>query len=115
MANNSRTRRRERDDDRPAIWVDYGKLVKLFRGRAKLTQMELAAAVGHSYEQVASIEQGRRPAKAEFTEVAEGVLAAGGALRVLQEQVDLAKLPSFFRTSPSSRRRRSAGSSVNRS
>jgi hypothetical protein len=52
--------------------------------------------VGYSYEQVASIEQGRRPAKAAFTDAAERVLDAGGALRVLQEEVDLAKLPAFF-------------------
>lgn len=96
MANNSRTRRRERDDDRPVIWVGYGQLVKLFRERARMTQAELAEAVGYSYEQVASIEQGRRPAKTEFTEAAEEVLEAVGTLRALQEQVDLAKLPSFF-------------------
>ncbi|MET7972886.1 helix-turn-helix transcriptional regulator [Streptomyces mirabilis] len=106
MANNSRTRRRERDDDHPAIWVGYGKLVKLFRERARLTQAQLAEAVGYSYEQVASIEQGRRPAKAAFTDAAEGVLEAGGALRVLQEDVDLARLPVFFQASHSLRRRR---------
>ncbi|MFD1271850.1 helix-turn-helix transcriptional regulator [Streptomyces kaempferi] len=61
MANNSRTRRRGRNDDHPAIWVGYGKLVKLFRERAMMTQAQLADAVGYSYEQVASIEQGRRP------------------------------------------------------
>ncbi|MFC5200185.1 helix-turn-helix domain-containing protein [Streptomyces kaempferi] len=96
MANNSRTRRRGRNDDHPAIWVGYGKLVKLFRERAMMTQAQLADAVGYSYEQVASIEQGRRPAKAAFTDAADGVLEAGGALRLLQEDVDLARLPLFF-------------------
>ncbi|MEV6194136.1 helix-turn-helix transcriptional regulator [Streptomyces sp. NPDC051920] len=96
MANNSRTRRSERDDDHPAIWVGYSKLVRPFRERARLTQAQLAEAVGYSYEQVASIEQGRRPAKAAFTDAAEGVLETDGALRVLQEDVDLARLPVFF-------------------
>ncbi|MGC0400547.1 transcriptional regulator with XRE-family HTH domain [Streptomyces sp. SAI-126] len=96
MANNSRTRRRERDDDHPAIWVGYGKLAKLFRTKNGFTQQELADAVGYSCEQVASIEQGRRPAKAAFTEAAERVLGAGGVLAELQEDVDRAKLPKFF-------------------
>ncbi|WP_328750498.1 helix-turn-helix domain-containing protein [Streptomyces sp. NBC_00285] len=96
MTNNSRTRRRERDDDHPAIWVGYGKLVRLFRERAGLTQTQLADAVGYSCEQVASIEQGRRPAKSAFTEAAERVLGAGGVLAELQEDVDRAKLPKFF-------------------
>ncbi len=93
-----RTRQgRKPDDDRPAIWVGYGQLLKLFREKAGLSQEALADAVGYSYEQTASIEQGRRPAKAKFTERAEEVLGAGGALAVLQEQVDLARLPRFFR------------------
>ncbi|MFJ5150030.1 helix-turn-helix transcriptional regulator [Streptomyces sp. NPDC088353] len=82
--------------ENPAIWVGYGKLAKLFRTKKELTQQELADAVGYSGEQVASIEQGRRPAKAAFTEAAERVLGAGGVLAELQEDVDRAKLPKFF-------------------
>lgn len=102
MTTTIRPQKRDRDDDRPGTWVCYGKLVKLFREKSGLTQqqlaeaIELAEAIGYSYEQVASVEQGRRPAKASFTEAAERALAAGGALRVLQENVDLAKLPLFF-------------------
>lgn len=96
MANSNRTKRRNSENDLPAIWVGYGKLVKLFRERARMTQAELAEAVGYSCEQVASIEQGRRPAKTAFTEAAERVLGVGGALGVLQEDVDRARLPVFF-------------------
>lgn len=85
-----------RKQERPAAWSAYGKLLRLFRERAELTQQVLADAIGYSLEQVASVEQGRRPAKAVFTEAAERVLDAGGALQVLQEDVDLAKLPAFF-------------------
>ncbi|KAF4411100.1 helix-turn-helix domain-containing protein [Streptomyces lycii] len=88
---------RERDRERPAVWSAYGKLLRLFRERAGLTQQALAEAIGYSLEQVASVEQGRRPAKGTLTEAAERVLGAGGALRVLQEDVDRAKLPEFFR------------------
>jgi transcriptional regulator with XRE-family HTH domain len=87
---------RAQEDNRPGVWVAYGKLVRLFRDRAGLTQQELAEAVGYSCEQVASVEQGRRPAKSAFTEAAEVVLGAGGALAVLQADVDLARLPAFF-------------------
>jgi transcriptional regulator with XRE-family HTH domain len=89
--------RRPADEERPTVWRAYGKLVRLFRERAGLTQQGLAEAIGYSPEQVASVEQGRRPAKSAFTEAAERVLHAEGALRVLQEDVDRAKLPLFFR------------------
>ncbi len=88
--------RRGPDQERPAAWSAYGKLVRLFRERAGLTQQALADVIGYSMEQVASVEQGRRPAKAVFTEAAERVLDAGGALRVLQPDVDRARLPLFF-------------------
>lgn len=96
MGTSRQKKQRPKDDDRPGIWVGYGKLVKLHRERAGLTQQQLAEAVGYSYEQVASIEQGRRPAKAAFTDSAETTLNAGGTLAVLQDDVDLAKLPAFF-------------------
>ncbi|MFI5755052.1 helix-turn-helix transcriptional regulator [Streptomyces sp. NPDC051569] len=96
MTSSRQKKQRAQEDDRPAIWVGYGKLVKLFRERAGLTQQALAEAVGYSYEQVASIEQGRRPAKSAFTDAAEVALAAGGTLAVLQDDVDLARLPMFF-------------------
>jgi transcriptional regulator with XRE-family HTH domain len=88
--------RRKPEKELPAVWTVYGKLVRLFRERAGLTQQTLAEAIGYSVEQVASVEQGRRPAKATFTQAAERVLRAEGALQVLQEDVDRAKLPEFF-------------------
>ncbi|MGW1705036.1 helix-turn-helix domain-containing protein [Streptomyces sp. NPDC002206] len=87
---------RKPDKERPVVWSAYGKLLRLFRERAGLTQQGLADAIGYSVEQVASVEQGRRPAKVSFTEASERVLEAGGALRVLQDDVDRAKLPLFF-------------------
>ncbi|MFR9758232.1 Scr1 family TA system antitoxin-like transcriptional regulator [Streptomyces sp. TR06-5] len=95
---NGLERRRGRDtDDPPGAWAAYGKLLRLFRDRTGLTQQQLGDAIGYSLEQVASVERGRRPAKQTFTEAAETTLEACGALRVLQEDVDHAKLPAFFR------------------
>lgn len=85
------------DQDLPGVWVAYGALLGHLRKRAGLTQPALGASIGYSMEQVASVEQGRRPAKAAFTEAAEGAVDAGGVLNVLQPEVDRAKLPRFFR------------------
>ncbi|AXK36853.1 XRE family transcriptional regulator [Streptomyces armeniacus] len=96
MGRQPKQRQKQQNDDRPEAWRCYGRLVKLFREQAGLTQPDLAKAVGYSYEQTSSIEQGRRPAKAVFTETADRVLSARGALLALQEEVELAKLPRFF-------------------
>ncbi|MEU9091684.1 helix-turn-helix transcriptional regulator [Streptomyces sp. NPDC048428] len=85
------------DHDLPRVWVAYGTLLAHLRKRAGLTQPALGAAIGYSGEQVASVEQGRRPAKAAFTKAAERAVDAGGVLEVLQAEVDRAKLPRFFR------------------
>ncbi|MFJ2723042.1 helix-turn-helix domain-containing protein [Streptomyces sp. NPDC087437] len=83
--------------DLPGVWAAYGVLLQFLRKRSGLNQQQLGDAIGYSLEQVASVEQGRRPAKAAFTVAADRVLEAGGVLEALQEQVDRAKLPRFFR------------------
>ncbi|MFI2373581.1 helix-turn-helix domain-containing protein [Streptomyces sp. NPDC018964] len=83
--------------DLPGAWAAYGRLLQHLRKRAGLNQQQLGEAIDYSMEQVASVEQGRRPAKAAFTRAADRVLEAGGVLEVLQDEVDRAKLPRFFR------------------
>ncbi|GAA4963044.1 helix-turn-helix transcriptional regulator [Streptomyces heliomycini] len=83
--------------DLPGAWAAYGRLLQHLRKRAGLNQQQLGEAIDYSLEQVASVEQGRRPAKAAFTRAADRVLEAGGVLEVLQDEVDRAKLPRFFR------------------
>ncbi|AXL92321.1 transcriptional regulator [Streptomyces sp. CB09001] len=83
--------------DLPGAWAAYGRLLQHLRKRAGLNQQQLGEAIGYSLEQVSSVEQGRRPAKAAFTRAADRVLEAGGVLEVLQDEVDRAKLPRFFR------------------
>ncbi|WP_406150958.1 helix-turn-helix domain-containing protein [Streptomyces sp. NBC_01012] len=87
----------EADSDLPGAWVAYGTLLQHLRKRAELNQQALGEAIGYSLEQVASVEQGRRPAKEAFTEAADRVLDARGVLEVRQPGVDRAKLPRFFR------------------
>ncbi|MCF6526060.1 helix-turn-helix transcriptional regulator [Streptomyces sp. JJ36] len=91
-----RVQQQRRNDNRPEAWRCYGRLLRLFRDQASLTQNELADRIGYSYEQTASVEQARRPAQRTFTEAVERVLHTQGALLALQEEVELAKLPQFF-------------------
>ncbi|MBB0228025.1 helix-turn-helix domain-containing protein [Streptomyces calidiresistens] len=95
--NGRATKAREEGTELPGAWSAYGRLLQHLRKRAGLNQQELGEAIGYSLEQVASVEQGRRPAKAAFTRAADRVLEAGGVLEVLQDEVDRAKLPRFFR------------------
>lgn len=96
-ARDSRATETRQDSELPGVWVAYGKLLQHLRKRAGLSQQTLAEAIGYSLEQVASVEQGRRPAKEAFTVAADRVLGADGVLEVLQADVDRAKLPRFFR------------------
>lgn len=89
---------RDEGPDLPGVWSAYGMLLQHLRKRRGLSQQELGNAIGYSLEQVASVEQGRRPAKAAFTSAADRVLEADGSLEVLQDEVDRAKLPRFFRS-----------------
>ncbi|WP_344633209.1 helix-turn-helix transcriptional regulator [Streptomyces glaucosporus] len=92
-----RTKEKEEGCELPGVWSAYGRLLQHLRRQAGLSQQRLGEAIGYSMEQVASVEQGRRPAKAAFTTAADRVLEARGALEVLQDEVDRAKLPRFFR------------------
>lgn len=92
----SQPQKKPNDDDRPEAWRCYGRLLKLFREQAGMTQAALGDAVGYSVELIASVERARRPAKSTLTEAVERTLDAHGALLALQEEVEIAKLPKFF-------------------
>lgn len=94
---NDRKASSDGEADLPGVWAAYGKLLQHLRKQAGLNQQALGSAIGYSLEQVASVEQGRRPAKAAFTLAADRALEARGVLEVLQDDVDRAKLPRFFR------------------
>ncbi|XIG79709.1 transcriptional regulator [Streptomyces sp. SGAir0957] len=89
--------RTREESDLPGAWSAYGALLQHLRKRAGMRQQELGDIIGYSPEQVASVEQGRRPAKAAFTRAADRALEARGSLEALQDEVDRGKLPRFFR------------------
>ncbi len=76
----------------------FGAVLKAFRGRARLTQDELAARVRYSAQTIASVEQGRRLPPGDFVERAEELLDAFGALRAAaRHAVRRPGLASWFR------------------
>lgn len=85
------------EDETAAVLKTVGKLVKLFRERAGMTQAELGAAIGYSLELVSSVERGRRVPKPEFLRNADEVLNAGGVLAAMQKDVAEARYPKKVR------------------
>ncbi|MCF6521752.1 helix-turn-helix transcriptional regulator [Streptomyces sp. JJ36] len=85
------------EDDTTAVVRTVGKLVKLCRERAGMTQADLGTAIGYSLEQVSSVERGRRVPKPEFLSKADEVLHADGLLAALQKDVAEARYPRKVR------------------
>jgi transcriptional regulator with XRE-family HTH domain len=85
------------EEDTAAVVRTVGKLVKLCRERAGMTQADLGSAIGYSLEQVSSVERGRRVPKPEFLSKADEVLHADGLLAALQKDVAEARYPKKVR------------------
>jgi transcriptional regulator with XRE-family HTH domain len=85
------------DEESAAVLRTVGKVVKMCRERKKLTQAELATAIGYSEEQVSSVERGRRAPKPQFLEAADQVLDADGMIAGLQKDVEQARYPKKVR------------------
>jgi transcriptional regulator with XRE-family HTH domain len=83
-------------DGTPQSWATFGLMLGHFRGLKGLTQAELGQLMGYSESQVASVEQGRRPALPDFVRKAEALLEARGALLKLEKTISLDGLPAFF-------------------
>ena len=63
-----------------AARTQAGSLLAGFRHQAGLSQVQLAGRIGYSATVVAHAERGRRPVSAEFWELADEALEAGGHL-----------------------------------
>ncbi|WP_308408637.1 helix-turn-helix transcriptional regulator [Streptomyces sp. AC627_RSS907] len=85
------------DDESAAVLRTVGKVIKMCRERAGMTQAELGTAIGYSEEQVSSVERGRRAPKAQFLEAADQALGAGGMVVGLRKDVEEARYPKKVR------------------
>ena len=63
-----------------AARAEAGHVLAGLRNTAGLSQVRLAGRIGYSATAVAHAERGRRPVSAEFWEIADEALAAGGRL-----------------------------------
>jgi transcriptional regulator with XRE-family HTH domain len=85
------------EDDSSGVMRMVGRMIKMWREAAHLTQAELGAAIGYGEEMVSKVERGVRVPKAEFLENADRVLKAGGKLSALKEEVAEARYPKKVR------------------
>ncbi|MEK2493921.1 helix-turn-helix transcriptional regulator [Kitasatospora purpeofusca] len=82
----------ENSDGIAEFYSAVGKLVKLYRERAGITQRQLAERIGYSEDMVGLIERGKRTPRIEFLTVVDPIVNAGGALTVVADDVMKAKV-----------------------
>ncbi|MFI8456106.1 Scr1 family TA system antitoxin-like transcriptional regulator [Kitasatospora sp. NPDC085464] len=82
----------ESSDGVAEFYSAVGKLIKLFRERAGLTQRDLAKMTGYSEDQIGAMERGVRTPRIEFLTMADDLLNAGGVLRAVADDVMKAKV-----------------------
>ncbi|MFF3002871.1 Scr1 family TA system antitoxin-like transcriptional regulator [Kitasatospora sp. NPDC057940] len=82
----------ENSDGVAEFYAAVGKLIRLFRERAGMTQRELAERLGYSEDQLGAVERGKRTPRIEILTKADEVLDAGGALKIVADDVMKAKI-----------------------
>ncbi|MEW1868237.1 helix-turn-helix transcriptional regulator [Streptomyces caelestis] len=85
------------DEESAAVLRTVGRVIKMCRERAGMTQAGLGTAIRYSEEQVSSVERGRRAPTESFLEAADRVLEAGGLLSGLKKEVQKARFPKKVR------------------
>ncbi|MFE3928880.1 Scr1 family TA system antitoxin-like transcriptional regulator [Streptomyces sp. YIM B13508] len=85
------------DEESAAVLRTVGRVIKMCRERAGLTQAALGAQIGYSEEQVSSVERGRRAPMEEFLDAADRVLKAHGLISALKGDVEKARFPKKVR------------------
>ncbi|MFF7181981.1 Scr1 family TA system antitoxin-like transcriptional regulator [Streptomyces sp. NPDC008121] len=74
----------------------FGRLLRFYRERAKVSQDALGKETGYSKSQVAMIERGERRAKGNFVAIADELLCAQGALLEVAEEVTVSGVAAWF-------------------
>ncbi len=85
------------DEESAAVLRTVGRVIKMCRERAGLTQAALGAQIGYSEEQVSSVERGRRAPMEEFLDAADRVLETHGLISALKGDVEKARFPKKVR------------------
>ncbi|WP_326579053.1 helix-turn-helix transcriptional regulator [Streptomyces sp. NBC_00481] len=87
MADERRPETPAEADGTTGLFAAVGKLLKLLREQAGLTQKELGEAVGYGPDAIGAMERGVRVARPEVLEKADELLDAGGLLRAMVPEI----------------------------
>ncbi|WP_370414270.1 helix-turn-helix domain-containing protein [Streptomyces fradiae] len=74
----------------------FGRLLRFYRERAKVSMERLGAETSYSKSQVAMIERGERKAKGDFVAISDAFLGAQGALLEVAEEVTASGVAAWF-------------------
>ncbi|GAA4914126.1 helix-turn-helix domain-containing protein [Streptomyces coeruleoprunus] len=80
----------------PGAAKAFGRLLKFYRVRAKMSQEALGDLTSYSKSQVAMIERGERKPSEKFVEIADPALGAQGALLEVAEELKLSGVAAWF-------------------
>ncbi|MEU2180201.1 helix-turn-helix domain-containing protein [Streptomyces thermolilacinus] len=85
------------DEEAGAVVRAVARRLKLWREAAGLTQAEFGRAIGYGEELVSSVERGRRIPRPEYLDAADEVLAAGGRIAAMKEELAEVRYPKKVR------------------
>ncbi|MFJ3900269.1 helix-turn-helix domain-containing protein [Streptomyces sp. NPDC090025] len=80
----------------PGAAKAFGRLLRFYRERAKVSMERLGTVTGYSKSQVAMIERGERKARGDFVPVADKFLRAQGALIEVAQEVTASGVAAWF-------------------
>ncbi|MEV6326244.1 helix-turn-helix transcriptional regulator [Streptomyces sp. NPDC051909] len=80
----------------PGAAKAFGRLLRFYRERAKVSMERLGLETGYSKSQVAMIERGERKAKGDFVAISDKFLGAQGALLEVAEEVTASGVAAWF-------------------
>ncbi|MEU0273379.1 helix-turn-helix transcriptional regulator [Streptomyces sp. NPDC006307] len=80
----------------PGAAKAFGRLLRFYRERAKVSQEALGRHTGYSKSQVAMIERGERRPRGNFVELADELLGAQGALIEVAQELKASGVAAWF-------------------
>ena len=85
------------DDDSLAVMRAVGRMIKVWREGAGLTQTGLGSQIGYCEEMVSAVERGKRVPQPEFLDNTDVALGANGKISAMKEDIATARLPKKVR------------------
>ncbi|WP_282694859.1 helix-turn-helix transcriptional regulator [Streptomyces sp. CC208A] len=80
----------------PGASKAFGRMLRFYRERAKLSMEAVGREAGYSKSQVAMIERGQRHPKGSFVQIVDELVGAQGALVELAEEITASGIAAWF-------------------